>query len=40
MASIVSKIELDIEKIRADFPILERELRPGIKLVYLGKRTF
>ncbi len=27
--------ELDIEKIRADFPILEREVRPGVPLVYL-----
>jgi cysteine desulfurase/selenocysteine lyase len=25
----------DIEKIRKDFPILEREVRPGVKLVYL-----
>ncbi len=26
---------LNIEKIRADFPILEREVRPGVRLVYL-----
>jgi len=26
---------LDIQKIRADFPILKREVRPGIPLVYL-----
>jgi len=26
---------LDIPKIRADFPILEREVRPGVPLVYL-----
>jgi cysteine desulfurase/selenocysteine lyase len=26
---------LDIEKIRSDFPILQREIRPGIPLVYL-----
>jgi cysteine desulfurase/selenocysteine lyase len=26
---------LDIKKIRADFPILQREVRPGIPLVYL-----
>ena len=26
---------LDISKIRQDFPILEREIRPGVKLVYL-----
>ncbi|MEJ5203686.1 MAG: cysteine desulfurase, partial [Anaerolineales bacterium] len=28
-------VELDVAKIRADFPILEREVRPGIRLVYL-----
>lgn len=27
--------ELDVEKIRTDFPILEREVRPGVPLVYL-----
>jgi cysteine desulfurase / selenocysteine lyase len=26
---------LDVEKIRADFPILERQVRPGVPLVYL-----
>jgi len=26
---------LDIEKIQADFPILAREVRPGVKLIYL-----
>ncbi len=26
---------LDVHKIRADFPILEREVRPGVPLVYL-----
>ncbi|MCX8025732.1 MAG: cysteine desulfurase [Thermanaerothrix sp.] len=26
---------LSVEKIRADFPILQREVRPGVKLVYL-----
>jgi cysteine desulfurase/selenocysteine lyase len=26
---------LDVKKIRADFPILNREIRPGIRLVYL-----
>ncbi len=26
---------LDIEKIRADFPILQREVRPGVPLIYL-----
>lgn len=33
MNSIVSA--LDIRKIRADFPILEREVHPGTKLIYL-----
>src|SRR5512133_2278051 len=28
-------MSLDIDKIRQDFPILEREVRPGVKLVYL-----
>jgi cysteine desulfurase/selenocysteine lyase len=28
-------MNFDINKIRQDFPILEREVRPGIKLVYL-----
>ncbi len=26
---------LDVEKLRADFPILKREIRPGIPLIYL-----
>ncbi|HHH82158.1 MAG TPA: aminotransferase class V-fold PLP-dependent enzyme, partial [Chloroflexi bacterium] len=26
---------IDIERIRADFPILARETRPGVRLVYL-----
>lgn len=26
---------LDVEQIRADFPILNREIKPGVKLVYL-----
>ncbi len=26
---------LDVEKIRADFPILNREVYPGVPLVYL-----
>ncbi len=30
-----SPVGLDIAKIRADFPVLEREVRPGIRLVYL-----
>lgn len=28
-------VELDVEKIRADFPILEREVHPGVRLIYL-----
>jgi cysteine desulfurase/selenocysteine lyase len=27
--------ELDVERLRSDFPVLRRELRPGIPLVYL-----
>jgi cysteine desulfurase/selenocysteine lyase len=27
--------EIDVDQIRADFPILEREVRPGVPLVYL-----
>lgn len=26
---------ISVEKVRADFPILQREVRPGVKLVYL-----
>ncbi len=29
------KIVLDVQKIRADFPVLEREVRPGVPLIYL-----
>ena len=32
---IVMKTPLDVQKIRADFPILQREVSPGVKLVYL-----
>jgi cysteine desulfurase/selenocysteine lyase len=32
---IVSQQILDVEGIRADFPSLDREIKPGIKLVYL-----
>ncbi len=32
MAKLVG---FDVEKIRADFPILQREVRPGVRLVYL-----
>jgi cysteine desulfurase/selenocysteine lyase len=35
MKTLTPVTELNIEKIRADFPILEREVRPGIPLVYL-----
>jgi cysteine desulfurase / selenocysteine lyase len=28
-------MSLDVSRIRQDFPILEREIRPGVKLVYL-----
>jgi cysteine desulfurase/selenocysteine lyase len=29
------KTELDVERLRLDFPILNREVHPGVKLVYL-----
>lgn len=36
MSIAVSKnTSLDIDRIRADFPILKREIRPGVPLVYL-----
>jgi cysteine desulfurase/selenocysteine lyase len=35
MSSTTPKVIFDVEKIRADFPIFDRELRPGVKLVYL-----
>jgi cysteine desulfurase/selenocysteine lyase len=35
MTSQPVKTGLDIEQIRQDFPILRREVRPGIPLVYL-----
>ena len=28
-------MKLDVTKIRKDFPILEREVRPGVRLTYL-----
>ncbi len=31
-----TKLTIDIQKIREDFPILQREVRPGVKLVYLN----
>lgn len=30
-----TKLKLDVQKIREDFPILRREVRPGVQLVYL-----
>jgi cysteine desulfurase/selenocysteine lyase len=35
MSAIPSAVDLDVETIRADFPILQREIRPGVPLVYL-----
>jgi len=35
MAEFVNLIKLDVTRIRQDFPILERETRPGVRLVYL-----
>jgi cysteine desulfurase/selenocysteine lyase len=35
MKALTPTTELNVEKIRADFPVLEREVRPGIRLVYL-----
>ena len=35
MAEYVNLIKLDVARIRQDFPILERETRPGVRLVYL-----
>ncbi len=32
---ILTKNTLDLQKIRADFPALSREVRPGVRLVYL-----
>ena len=29
------KLSLDVERVRQDFPILRREVRPGVPLVYL-----
>jgi cysteine desulfurase/selenocysteine lyase len=33
--AIDQKMAYDVERIRADFPVLSREVRPGISLVYL-----
>jgi len=35
MAERVIHQHLDVQRIRADFPILKREVRPGVQLVYL-----
>ncbi len=35
MAGPTRIAELDVERLRADFPVLKRELRPGVPLVYL-----
>lgn len=35
MSATRSVVSLDVEEIRADFPILKREVRPGVPLVYL-----
>ena len=32
-------IPYDVEKVRADFPILSREVRPGVRLVYLDSNA-
>jgi cysteine desulfurase/selenocysteine lyase len=35
MVNHTIKTALDVERIRQDFPILKREVRPGVRLVYL-----
>jgi cysteine desulfurase / selenocysteine lyase len=35
MVELINLTELDVNRIRQDFPILERETRPGVRLVYL-----
>ncbi len=35
MASTASPATLDVEAVRADFPVLKRQVRPGVPLVYL-----
>ena len=35
MVSNSQAIKFDVEKVRADFPILSRETRPGVPLIYL-----
>jgi len=35
MASAIANSVLDIDKIRAEFPILQREIQPGVPIIYL-----
>jgi cysteine desulfurase/selenocysteine lyase len=35
MVELINLTKLDVTRIRQDFPILERETRPGVRLVYL-----
>jgi len=35
MASVIDNLVLDVEKIRGEFPILSREIRPGVLVSYL-----
>jgi len=35
MASIVSTSTFDVDEIRAEFPVLGREIRPGVRLIYM-----
>ncbi|MFP3854867.1 MAG: aminotransferase class V-fold PLP-dependent enzyme, partial [Anaerolineales bacterium] len=35
MAAMPQAVEFDVEKVRADFPVLTRETRPGVPLIYL-----
>lgn len=35
MSAIVDKVTFNVEQIRKDFPILAREVKPGVPLVYL-----
>jgi cysteine desulfurase/selenocysteine lyase len=35
MAAMPHAVEFDVEQVRADFPVLKREVRPGVPLIYL-----
>ena len=35
MTNVTNLPRLDVEKVRADFPILSRQVKPGVPLVYL-----